>query len=207
MKIFFKQNNKGFTLVETLVAVSIFTMSLLGIMSILASSIADTTYAKQKMTATYLAQEGIEYMRNVRDTNMFYVTDPNTINPDPNYGWAEFKKFLIKCTSSAKCGFSKADYASILSYSDNIFNCNPPSQGCGLLIDGTTGLYNSGVVGGTDSGFTRTIWMTKADGSTGGVEVGDNEVKIFSEVSWTTGSGLHKVTFSENLFNWWYVVE
>jgi Tfp pilus assembly protein PilV len=83
MQKFFKQKNTGFTrtpkfgvtpkgggftLVEALIAISIFTMSLLGIMSILADNITNIGYAKQKMTATYLAQEGIEYVRNIRDT-------------------------------------------------------------------------------------------------------------------------------------------
>ncbi|MFA5778149.1 MAG: type II secretion system protein [Candidatus Paceibacterota bacterium] len=70
MKIYLQKRNKAFTLVETLVAISIFTMSILGLISILASGISNTGYAKQKMAATYLAQEGIEYARNVRDTNV-----------------------------------------------------------------------------------------------------------------------------------------
>ena len=65
MRKLLKQKNTGFTLVETLVAISIFTISILGMLSVLASSIANTTYAKQKMVATYLAQEGIEYIRNI----------------------------------------------------------------------------------------------------------------------------------------------
>jgi Tfp pilus assembly protein PilV len=199
MKIFFKQKNKGFTLVETLVAVSIFTMSLLGIMSVLASSIADTTYAKQKMTATYLAQEGIEYMRNMRDTNMFFTST-----------WSDFIAGSLKdCTLDDKCGFNKVNGVSPYS----IANCSETIttvllKGCELFID-STGLYDSMPdisKDYTDSGFTRTIWMTGADGSSG-VSAGDNEVRIYSEVSWTTGSGLHKITFSENLFNWWYVVK
>ncbi len=97
MSKFYKQKNRGFTrtpkfgvtpkgggftLVETLVAVSIFSLSILGLMSILASGVSNTNYAKQKMTASYLAQEGIEHARNIRDTHVLY---------DASSGWDNFK--------------------------------------------------------------------------------------------------------------------
>ncbi|MEJ0001975.1 MAG: prepilin-type N-terminal cleavage/methylation domain-containing protein [bacterium] len=67
-----KRENGGFTLVETLVAISIFTLSVLIMLSVLSKGISDTAYAKKKLIASYLAQEGIEYMRNMRDTYMLY---------------------------------------------------------------------------------------------------------------------------------------
>ena len=82
MKKFFQQKNKGlacrsmaegFTLVETLVAISIFTMSILALLVILTQGIANTNYAKHKITASYLAQEGIEYARNVRVLEMLVL--------------------------------------------------------------------------------------------------------------------------------------
>lgn len=75
---------QGFTLVETLVAVSIFSMSIVVLMSVLGGGISDTQYAKEKMMAGYLAQEGIEYARNVRDTNVLYDVSPQD-------GWNAFK--------------------------------------------------------------------------------------------------------------------
>jgi len=80
----FKSGKKlvsGFTLVETLVAIAIFTVSILAVMAVLANSISDTNYAKKKITAAYLAQEGIEYVRKMRDT--FVLTNNQT-------GWADF---------------------------------------------------------------------------------------------------------------------
>ncbi|MEK7106542.1 MAG: type II secretion system protein, partial [Patescibacteria group bacterium] len=66
------KKNTGFTLVETLVSLSIFSVSVILFMSVLGSGITDTNYAKQKIVAGYLAQEGIEYMRNMRDNNVLY---------------------------------------------------------------------------------------------------------------------------------------
>src|SRR3989344_5287897 len=83
-KIFPKSKNKGFTLVETLVALSIFSVSILGLLVALSQGLADTGYAKKKVAAAYLAQEGIEYIRNMRDTFMIYSNDPQT-------GWEDFK--------------------------------------------------------------------------------------------------------------------
>lgn len=85
MKKFFRQKNKGFTLVETLVSISIFTMSILGLLVILSGSINDTGYAKKKMVASYLAQEGIEYVRNLRDNAVLYDAT------SPQAGWDSFK--------------------------------------------------------------------------------------------------------------------
>lgn len=86
MKRFLKHKNKacpqclqpsccrrGFTLIETLVAISIFSISILAMMAVLADGISDTNYAKTKITASYLAQEGIEYVRNMRDNHVLYT--------------------------------------------------------------------------------------------------------------------------------------
>jgi len=81
---FLKHKNKkaGFTLVETLVAISIFTSSIVVLMSVLGSGISNTNYAKDKITAGYLAQEGIEYLRNARDQYLLTNLDS---------GWTDFK--------------------------------------------------------------------------------------------------------------------
>jgi Tfp pilus assembly protein PilV len=81
------------------VAISIFTVSLIGLMSVLASGITDTSYAKQKIQATYLAQEGIEYVRNMRDTSVLYSTDSQT-------GWNNFNN-ADKSYPTAVPGFTR----------------------------------------------------------------------------------------------------
>ena len=155
----------GFTLVEMLVAISIFSVSILGLMSVLASGIAGANFAKQKVTATYLAQEGIEYLRNKRDNYMLF--------PNNNKSFSDFKSELLpKCVSGGEgCGFDP--YLDPLS--SPLFPCGTDASNCKLYINSDQGYdpYFSGI----SSGFTRKIW---ADGT----GLGTDEVKIFSEVSW-----------------------
>ncbi len=177
----FRRINGGFTLVETLVAVSIFTMSILGLMSVLASGISNTNYAKEKIIASYLAQEGIEYIRNMRDTEVLYGSG------NGNARWNKFKSDLNSCNNDTDhaCGLKKPLPFGIFQCSASIVN-----EKCNLYMN--DGGYDN-ISSGADSGFVRKIWLTTSGG---------DEVKIYSEVEWTQGSGNYSITFSENLFNW-----
>ena len=64
-----KAANQGFTIVETLVAITILLVGVLGPLSIAANGIADGMFAKNQLTANYLAQEAIEMVINKRDSN------------------------------------------------------------------------------------------------------------------------------------------
>ena len=98
MKTFFIQKNRAFTLVEVLVAIAIFSLSILSVLLILESGITNADYAKQKMTASYLAEEGIEYIRNLRDTSVLYNNSNN---------WITFKSMLSAggCYGATGCSF------------------------------------------------------------------------------------------------------
>ncbi|MFZ2072107.1 MAG: prepilin-type N-terminal cleavage/methylation domain-containing protein [Minisyncoccia bacterium] len=169
-----KQKNKGFTLVETLVAISIFTMSVLALMVILGQGVSDTGYAKKKMTATYLAQEGIEYIRNIRDTSALSSTLLSA-------GWSDFKNNLIS-SCSVSCYFDSEISNSVISCGNN---------SCQHLFY-NYGKYNYDSIG-DDSGFVRSVRVDS---------VSEDEIKINSTVFWTQGSGTYSVSFSESLFNW-----
>lgn len=64
-------------------AVSIFSISILGLLVVLTQSISDTGYAKKKIAAGYLAQEGIECARNTRDNYVLYSNATGLV-------WADF---------------------------------------------------------------------------------------------------------------------
>ena len=60
---------KGFTLLETIIAIGILVGSSLVVYGATARILANVSEQKTKFVAAYLAQEGIEVVRNMRDTN------------------------------------------------------------------------------------------------------------------------------------------
>lgn len=203
MKKYFKQKknghqvlglSKGFTLVETLVSISIFTMSILGLLSVLSSGVTSTSYAKNKIIAGYLAQEGIEYVRNMRDT--FVIYDATSAQN----GWSGASGFITKLTN-ASCYASNGCYFGDLSSVDYSNPSQPMKNlsmtACGgscpaLTYSNTSGKYSYDV-SGTATNFIRKIQVNT---------ISANEIKILSTVSWTQGLSTYSITFSENLYNW-----
>ncbi|MFA6254166.1 MAG: prepilin-type N-terminal cleavage/methylation domain-containing protein [Candidatus Paceibacterota bacterium] len=63
----YNNNQKGFTLIETFVAIVILLIVVLGPMSMLSKALAENNSLKNKMAAGYLSQEGIELMIALRN--------------------------------------------------------------------------------------------------------------------------------------------
>ncbi len=67
-----KQNrstNRGFTLIETFVAITILVTAIAGPLTLASKGLTSALVARDQLTASFLAQEGIEYVRQKRDTN------------------------------------------------------------------------------------------------------------------------------------------
>ena len=65
--------SKAFTLIESIVAIFLLTVGTVGGFSLLQKTIAFTSITSSQLVAAYLAQEGIEIIRNIRDTNYLEV--------------------------------------------------------------------------------------------------------------------------------------
>ncbi len=180
IKLFFlkyKNTKLGFTLLETLVAISIFTLSVLALLVILSQGISDTNFAKNKIVATYLAQSGVERMRNTRDNYMLYDAT------DAQAGWESFTQGVDDWCEPNGCYMNEElDFVA----------CDPDPEGClPMLYDSETGVYGYSL--GVDSGFVMKITIET---------VSVNELKINSTVTWNVGSNTQQVEFTDNLFNW-----
>lgn len=82
-------NKNGFTLVETMVAITIVTIAISGAFFSANSSMVASSIARDKLTASYLAQQGIEYVRMIRDNNYLTAYHQNSATAT-SVGWSNF---------------------------------------------------------------------------------------------------------------------
>jgi prepilin-type N-terminal cleavage/methylation domain-containing protein len=66
--------NRGFSIIEVMVAVSILTIGMIAVLTMSEQTIKVVKFNKDKLTASQLAQEGLELVRNKRDKN--WLTPP-----------------------------------------------------------------------------------------------------------------------------------
>lgn len=75
-------SSRAFSIIEVMVGIFIFTLGLVSIYALLASSLNVNEYNKNAIIASHLAREQIELFRNIRDTNykklqVWNQQDPN----------------------------------------------------------------------------------------------------------------------------------
>lgn len=64
-----KEKTKGFTLLEMLISLVVISVGVLGVFSAISRYSQNTQLEKENLIASYLCQEGIEIVKNRRDTN------------------------------------------------------------------------------------------------------------------------------------------
>lgn len=178
MKFFKFKKESGFTLVETLVAIAIFATAITGLIVISGRGINDNVFVKNKLTASYLAQEGVEIIRMMRD-------DAALNNPSSSY-WADFISNIDVCHSTDGTDVCWVEAGGGIGSCDNQICPN-------LGYDSDTGFYGYAY---QESIFNREIRVVPVEDY--------EEVLIISDVSWTQGSNTYKTSYQYNLLNWVY---
>lgn len=177
------QKNKGFTIVEMLVAVLIFTLSLAALMTIAARGLKLANQTQKQVVAEYLALEGIEGVRNVRDAAF--------IRGDNNLTWQlvfDRDGCLSEQSTSGNTG------CTISIGGEDGINLVPCAQ-CKVYYSPTTYSYRQGETSGLyqDSLFVRRIILTSSP---------DNPEEMIVTVTVSWNNGADKVVYTEDLLLW-----
>lgn len=109
-------NEKGFSLIETLVAISILMISIAGPLVVANKGLNAALYAKDQSIASFLAQEGMELLRNVKD---------NAISKYGETGYNNFVSTVSSCTSGNTCGIGidPTTWTTIINHCSSLYNC------------------------------------------------------------------------------------
>ena len=179
-----KTGLRGFTLLETLVAVLILVMSITGPLIIAQKGLTTTLIAKDQVTAYFLAQDAVEYIHFKRDNACLNAASPCNST-------AAWLSTLSNCTSST--GATTCTVDTTENDPVAITTCNGVCPN--INYDSTTGRYS--YTTGTKTPFVRTITITAP------VPGNNDEAAVVVTVSWTdSGAKLRSVTTKEDIFNW-----
>lgn len=186
---------KAFTLIETLIAITILTLAVAGPSFIASRAIIAAETARDQLTALYLAQESIEYVRMVRDNQYLAAYREGGTNVSEN-AWDE----LLSNQSLGKCKSSNGVGSNRLCTLDTTPGAIEPLDECPgntrdhceeLSVDGLYAQRETEASRGAP--FTRTVEVT---------EVSPEEIKVVSTVSWTFRNVPYSVTVSDHLTAW-----
>jgi len=166
--------NKGFTILETLVAFMALVMMFVGPVTLITKAIGNTYYSQNRIIASYLAVEAVEYILNVRDNNILQGDD-----------------WLNGMNTCGVQGHPHGCYIDIPN--NNIGSC---SANCRKIKYDSAGDYYNYTTG-TDTIFSRVV---KIDTPIGGLS---DEAKLTVTVSWPEKTGATRTYVLEReIFNW-----
>jgi type II secretory pathway pseudopilin PulG len=175
----------GFTLIEALVGIAMLLLAIIGPMAIAQSGLQNSIFAKDQIVAFYIAQEGVELVRSLRDENA--LADNSWLTGIPAQSGE------ICHSSGAGCGIDPENM--------NFINCaNNGGTACvlyyhasGLAPGGQRGIYGHTVSGGQPTVFSRSIKVT--------VLPGNKEATIDSTATWLSRGTSKSITVQSRIFD------
>jgi Tfp pilus assembly protein PilV len=184
----YPSTQSGFSLVETLVAITILIIVIIGPMTISTKTSQSTSFASEQVTAYLLAQEGAELAQKARDDMMLDFYQGTRPNP-----WSDFTTgpAYVRCFNPNGCGI----HMQVNGELSSPVNCGAiASPACILKYDSSGTVrssYNHST--GIDTEYRRRIRFN-LDG---------DEVRVISTVDWQTGDSatVRSVEVETYLFN------
>lgn len=172
-----RKNSAGFTILEVILAITVLTLAVGGSFILISQTIGSVSVIQSKLIASYLIQEGLEIVRNIRDSNWL-----------KNQTWDQ----------GLPAGDWEADYTTTSFDEDceNVehYNCHIYDDNSFLKIPETDEFYNYS--SGTDTIFKRKITISKESEE-------PDRFKVSVEVFWREKGQLRSLAAQEYLYNWY----
>ncbi|MBX4206423.1 prepilin-type N-terminal cleavage/methylation domain-containing protein [Candidatus Parcubacteria bacterium] len=168
-------HSKGFTIIETIVAISIVVIIIMGATKAVQRGLSLYIFSKDQITGFYLAQEGFEQIRNIRDENR--INGRNWLAGIAN-------------ASSDPCYFGQSCTVSPVETQAAI-RCSALGS-CPALGQDASGFYGYNAAWAVTP-FTREISLSP---------ISADEMAVTVTVSWSKGGSARQFQARENILNW-----
>jgi prepilin-type N-terminal cleavage/methylation domain-containing protein len=184
--IFSSKTIRGFTLIETLVAITILMISIVGPLTIASKGLVAAAGSRDQVVASYLAQDLMESVKNLRDSYLVQAESVGSTN-----GWATF---LGTCPGAILCGMETAPNNLLSPSPGQPFPC-ASAPFCAMYTDPIKQYYEYETNGGTNipTLFTRTFTLTQ--------ESNPDVAFLQVTVSWKEAGVTNSIVLNSVLFN------
>ncbi|MDD2732119.1 MAG: hypothetical protein PHI53_02900 [Candidatus Pacebacteria bacterium] len=178
MRIFLSEN-KGFTFIELIITIFVLIVGILAAFIIAQSPLSYLNISLSRLTASYLAQEGIELVRNIRDGNWI--------------GGVAWNNGLNSCKSTSH--FCEIDYNDL--NLNSISKIQPPN----FLNRESLGFY--GYASGAPTTFTRQITIDEIDNPDKNNGGSNKILEVTVLIKWKEKNKDYDFSVQEHLYPYW----
>jgi len=186
------KRKRGFTVLESIVAIFILSLSISGAFSAVQASLSQSIIAKDEIKAFYLAQEAVEMIRNKRDANQLAII--STGSGHWLRGIAEADDASNPCYFGKTCRVDATQAGGTY-----IFLCPGSWGSCPMLNQDMADSGNTAYMYGYGSGG---LWRTTNFKREIQIEsINANEIAVTVRVSWTKGVINKEFKAKTHLFN------
>lgn len=187
---------RGQTLNEAIIAVSLLTFGVIGMLGGVVRSLSQTGIIAERMTATFLAAEGVEIAKNIVDARSMKSsrsgTDPGGSRWKDDFAsgrWYDELDFYDQDTSSDTSLRKYKTRSSLDDFTEAEIEAFPV-----LKLDSSSNIFSYNSNSGENTSFRRI---------TGTTSVNNQHLLVRSRVYWRAKNGkLYSVTAETNLLNW-----
>lgn len=171
----FIKNKKGFTLIEAIVAIGVISVGFVGSLVLISKSASQSTILKDRVVAAHLAEEGLEVVHNIRDTNWLNGLSWLTGIPDTTDGIVDYNGTSVDTSDSSEA-------RKCLNWNGSVYrHAVGPTYSC-------------------TTSFKRHIEIETKTESVEGNNISYLEVK--SVVSWKEKNSEKSLTIIDHLYDW-----